>query len=209
MKNKDFSALAEQLLADMPGFFVKGPLAANRPVKHVLRGLYFEGSTFDTKSFYVWVFFLPLFVPTEHVSFTFGKRLRDPSGGDRWKADAPTLVVELRGAMKREALPFLSSIESAEDIAQVAATFQKAETPYVQQTIAYAWAQAGHVKRATEELTELVRLLDENIAWQVAMAERAERLKAKLVTDPAEAQRQLRDWEIESVKNLGLEKFRQ
>jgi hypothetical protein len=208
MKSKNFARLAKQLLSDLPGFFVKGPMAASQPVKHTLSGLYFEGSTFDTKSFYVWTFFLPLFVPAKHVNFNLGKRLREPSGGDRWNADAPNLVAELRAAVKREALPFLSGIQSAEDLAKAAATFQKAGDPYGQQTIAYAWARAGDVARATEELDRLVHLLDAKIPWQREMVERAEVLKTKLLTNPAEGQRQLEAWEAETSQNLGLEKFR-
>lgn len=208
MKNKDFAELAKHLLPDLPGFFVKGPLVASHPVKNTLRGLYFEGSDFDKHSFYVWTFFLPLFVPTKHVSFNLGKRLREPGGGDRWNADAPNLVAELRAAVKRDALSFLSGIESAEDIARAAAAFQKTGDPYALQAIAYAWARAGDVERAMEELERLIRLLDVEVPWQLEMIERAETLKAKLA-DPTERQRQFAVWENESVKNLGLQKFQQ
>jgi len=178
-------------------------------VKDALLGLCFEGSSFDRKSFYVWTFFLPLFVPTKHVSFNFGKRLREPSGGDRWNADAPNLIADLAAAVEREALPFLSGIKSTEDIAKAAATaFQKSGGPYAQQAIAYAWARSGEVTRASEELNRLVRLLDLKIPWQREMAERAETLKVKLA-NPADAQRQLEAWEAETLQNLGLEKFRE
>ena len=209
MTNKDFAGLGKQLLPNLPGFSVKGPMTFICPVKDALRGLYFEGSTFDEKSFYVWTFFLPLFAPTKHVSFNLGKRLREPSGGDRWNADTPNLIADLGAAVKREALPFLSGIETAEDIAKAAAAFQKAGDPYAQQAIAYAWARSGEVTRANEEFNRLVRLLDLKIPWQREMAERAETLKAKLLANPADAQRQLEDWEVETLQNLGLEKFRQ
>ncbi|MBO0801038.1 MAG: hypothetical protein J2P31_19650, partial [Blastocatellia bacterium] len=123
-------------------------------------------------------------------------------------ADAPNLVTELRSAVKREALPFLSSIDSAEDIAKAAATLHKTGDPYVQQTIAYSWARAGNITRATEELERLVLLLDVSIQWQRGMAERSDVLKTTLLANPAEAQRQLEAWESETSKNLGLEKFR-
>ena len=44
MNNKEFEGLAKQLLPDLPGYFVKGSLAASHPVKHVLRGLYFHAA---------------------------------------------------------------------------------------------------------------------------------------------------------------------
>jgi hypothetical protein len=208
MKNKDFAGLAKQLLPDLPDFFVKGPIAASQPVKHVLRGIYFEGSSFDKTSFYVWAFFLPLFIPAKHVSFNLGKRLREPTGGSRWNAESPNLIAELREAVKREALPFLSGIESAGDIANAAIPFQKAGGPIAQEAIAYAWARSGEVTRASEELNRLVRLLDLKIPWQREMAKRVETLKVKLA-NLAEAQRQLEAWESETSQNLGLEKFRQ
>ena len=90
----------------------------------------------------------------------------------------------------------------------MAATFLKARDPYGQQAIAYAWARAGEGSRATEELERLVRLLDAKVLWQREMAERAEVLKTKLLTNPAEAQWQLEAWESETTQNLGLERFR-
>ncbi len=207
MRSKDFAALAERLLDDLPRFFVKGQMAASRPIGHVLRGLYFEGSSFDKKSFYVWAFILPLFVPTKQVTFNLGKRLRTPSGGDRWNTDTPNMLEELDAAVKRQALPFLSAIESPNDIVNVAAEFQGTGDPYVQQAIAYAWIRGGQVSRASEELQRLRRSLDMNVAWQREIAERAERLRTMLLSDPAAAQRQMDVWEAETVHNLGLKEF--
>jgi polygalacturonase len=70
-------------------------------VKHALRGLYFEGSSFDGKSFYVWTFVLPLFVPTKHVSFNLGKRLRALGGADRWNAGCAERVIKAAPAPNR------------------------------------------------------------------------------------------------------------
>lgn len=208
MTNKDFAGLGKRLLPALPGFSVKGPMTFFCPVKDVLRGLYFEGSSFDGKSFYVWMFFLPLFAPAKHVNFNLGKRLREPSGGDRWNADTPSLIADLGAVVEREALPLLSGIESAEDMVKAATAFQNTRDPYAQQAIAYAWARSGEVMRADEELSRLLRLLDLKIPWQREMAERAETLKVRLA-NPADAQRQLQAWETETSQNLGLEKFRE
>jgi hypothetical protein len=204
MKNKDFAALAQRLLPDSPGFAVKAPLMFIPPVKHTLRGLCFESHSHEAGLFYVWVFFLPLFVPRKHVSFEFGKRI----GGDRWNADAPNLVYELGGALKREAFPFLLPIESPHDVAQAATSLRLPQNPHVQQAIAYALARAGDASKAVAQLDALLALLDVKIPWQLEMAERANALKSQLLSDAASAQKQLEAWEVESVRNLGLEKFR-
>jgi hypothetical protein len=112
MKNKDFARLGKQLLPDLPGFAVKGPYTFIAPVGHSLRGLCFESHSYEANLFYVWVFFLPVFIPRKYVSLNFGRRLQGPNGDDRWNADAPTLIADLRAAVERQALPFLSAIRS-------------------------------------------------------------------------------------------------
>lgn len=204
MKNKDFTELAKRLLPDLASFAVKAPLMFISPVKHTLRGFCFESHSHEAKLFYVWVFFQPLFIPTKHIILTFGKRIND----DRWNADAPNLVHELGDALKREALPFLSPIESPRDVAQAAKSLRLPQNPNVQQAIAYALARAGDVSKAVAALDELVRLLDVKVPWQLEMLERANALKSQLLSDVSNAQKQLEAWEVESVRNLGLEKFR-
>ena len=204
MKNKDFARLAKQL-SDLPSLYVKGPMAVLRPVKHVLRGLYFEGSSFDAQSFYLWAFFLPTFVPTKHVILNFGKRLRLPDGSDRWNATEPDLLTRLNEAAKQDALPFLSRIQSTGDMTAALTALTKAQDPYAQQAIAFAWALSRDIGRAEQELKQLLGLLDMKIPWQRDMAERAEILKVKLLADPIEAQEQLKTWEAETLRNLGLE----
>ncbi len=62
MRTKDFAKVAHCLLPSMPGFTLKGPMLFRVPVEHTLLGLYFDGSSFDAKAFYVWMFFLPAVV---------------------------------------------------------------------------------------------------------------------------------------------------
>lgn len=204
MKSKDFSELAKRLLPDLPGFAVKTPLVLVPPVKHTLRGLCFESHSHEAKLFYVWVFFLPLFVPRQYVSFEFGKRI----GGDRWNAEAPDIVHELGVALKREAMPFLSPIETPRDVVQAAKSLRLPQNANIQQAIAYALARAGDVHKAIAELDTLLAMLDSKVPWQLEMTERASALRLQLHTDVPGAQKQLEAWEAESISNLGLEKFR-
>lgn len=208
MKNKDFAELAKRLLPDLPGFTVKAPLMFIPPVAHTLRAICFEGSSFDAESFYVNFFFQPLFVPANHLSFTFGNRLRKAGGGDRWNADVPDIVRELGVALNRDAMPFLSPIKSPRDVAHAATSLRLPQNPHVQQAIAYALARAGDVDKSVAALDELTRLLDVKVPWQLEMFERASALKSQLLSDASGVQKQLEAWEAESVRNLGLEKFR-
>jgi len=92
--NKEFADLGKQLLPDLPGFRVQKHMVVKYPLGDVVRGLHFERSS-DKRFFYVWVFMLPLFVPTKYLNFTFGERLLRPGPGDRWNADAPNLIAAL------------------------------------------------------------------------------------------------------------------
>jgi hypothetical protein len=173
MKNKDFMALAKRLLPMLPEFAVKGPMVVKLPVASILRGIHFEGSSFDTNSFYVWVFLLPLFVPTSNVYFNLGMRLRAPGGGDRWSTDMPNLMTDLSAVVEREALPFLFGITAPKDLAEAAGKLPSVNDPYVQQAIAYAWARDGDVRRAVDQLDKLNNLLDIKVPWQRLMSNRA------------------------------------
>ncbi|MDB6031215.1 MAG: hypothetical protein JWM16_1553 [Verrucomicrobiales bacterium] len=206
MTNKDFSTLAQRLLPNLPGLAIKSPLMFAAPVGHTLRGICFESHSYETKLFYVWVFLQPLCVPTKYLGFSLGKRIETVAGGP-WNADAPSLLRELSAALRSQALPFLSHIDSLHNVAEAASSL-KSKGPYVQQAIAYVLARAGDVNRAAAELGQLTGLLDAKVPWQREMAERAELLKAKLVANPVDAQSQLEGWENDTAKNLGLESFR-
>jgi hypothetical protein len=206
MTKKELEKIGKALLPELPSFGVAGQLLFAQPIRHTLRAVFFDRSI-DARGFYAQVFVLPLCVPTKHIGFNFGWRVG--GGSHLWNADAPSLIAELGAALKREALPFLSRIQSPRDVADAGMSLQKSADRYVQQAIAYALARAGDVGKAVAELDTLVAMLDVKVPWQLEMAERAQALKSKLLASPAEAQHQLDVWENESAKNLGLERFRQ
>src|ERR1700730_11760587 len=116
MKTKEFVAIEKALLPELPDFAIKGSMMLMRPVEYVLRGICFEGSDFDKTSFCVNVFALPPCVPTKHLYFIFGSRLRI-AGADRWNANDPDVIAELGEAIRRDAMPFLMPfLSSAESL---------------------------------------------------------------------------------------------
>jgi len=206
MKTKEFLSIEKTLLQSMPGFSIKGRLMLMSPMKHILRGIWFDGSDFDTNSFYATYFVMPLCIPTKHLILSFGNRLRY-SGGDRWNVNDPNALAGLSATIVRDAVPFLSRAESLLGFVEVAKTFSNAN-PHTAKAIAFSLARAGHVDEAVSVLNQLLLRLDLNVAWQQEMADLAKDLKTKLVANPSEAQQQLEAWEAESARNLGLEDFR-
>jgi hypothetical protein len=120
---REFVSLEKSLLPEFPGFVIKGPLMFIPPAESLLRGISFEGSSFDKTSFYVTVFIMPLCVPMRFLYFNFGSRVRLRGGGDRWNAGMPNLVTELSHALKLQAVPFLSRVESLLHFVDVAREF--------------------------------------------------------------------------------------
>ena len=204
MKTKDFIQLERQLIQDLPGGTVNGSIIVICPSKHVLRGLSFEGSSFDAKTFFVFFFFLPLCVPTKNLYFNFGDRLRNSNGGDVWNANEGDLLAKLRRAISEQALPYLSNVESLENMVRVLSESPQPYNPHKQQAIAYALARLGRFEEARDALADLISRIDHKSPWQREICERAEGLLIQLKDDTAAAQKQLQIWETETKETLKL-----
>ena len=206
MTHKEFAQLGKGLLPGLPGFAVKGPLVFRSPVGHTLQALDFDRSA-DARHFYLHVFFLPLCVPRKHVSFGFGKRIR----GTGWNVDIPDLEAALASAVQTEAVPFLSGLDTPKDVAETMKRLkgESSKDLYVHEAIAYMLALAGESAAAVGWLDRLLSLPTAELGpWVRDIETRARLIRAKLVENPAKALDQLALWEMESVRNLGLEKFR-
>jgi hypothetical protein len=206
MKRAEFVALEKKLLPALPGFTIKGPLVFVSPARSILRGINFEGSSFGKESFSVSFFVMPLCVPTEHLYFNFGNRLRNERGGDRWNKEMPNLVEELCTALTAQAVPFLSRAKTLVDFAEMAGSFPLGN-PHTPMAKAFALARDGHGNKAIHILDQLLTQIDSNVAWQRTIADLSKQLRSMLIADPDAAQQQLQTWETETVRNLGLEKF--
>src|ERR1700733_2552486 len=113
-------ALETKIAEALPPLRVKKTLMLLPPIGHVLRGIWFDRSAYDEVSFSVTAFLMPLCVPTDHLYFNFGDRVRHKGGGDRWSMDMPNLVADLVAALRSQALPFLSRGETLEGFIEVA-----------------------------------------------------------------------------------------
>jgi len=208
MRYRDFEALGKGLLPYLPGFVAKGPLTFACPIGLTLRGLCFEGSSFDASSFYVWVFFMPLCVPSDTLYFNHGKRLRR-DGIDGWSGDAPDIKVALAEAAQEQAVPFLDLLDTPTKVANVLrGDVAESPTLHTRQAYAYVLARIGDTAAALEVLDQLQKSVDPSVPWQFKMKERAALLREKILEGPEATSAQLAMWETETIKNLRLEKYR-
>jgi hypothetical protein len=219
MNSKECSSICKRLLPRLSGFVAKGRMLFKAPLDHTLRAIYLDGSS-NPRAFYVQVFLQALCVPREHVMFNIGWRL----GRNSWDADAPGLVEELRSRLEQEALPFLLRVRTPRDMADAACSVNvhgPIPDPVVnycspdtrtQEALAYALAGAGEIELAVQAIDCLIASVPERPPvprWMVEMADQASSLRKLLLTDPAGARKQLDAWEAETVRNLGLEQYRQ
>jgi hypothetical protein len=204
MKNKEFIAIEKKLLPELPaGFTIKGAMMVFGRVEHTLRAVLFERSG-DARSFYVWVFFQPLYIPAKYIHLTLGRRLRYSAGG--WNADDPALLDELTAVIKKEAVPFLNGVATIEGVLDYLNDEAK-KAPQSEQglkVLAYTQALVGNVNAARDALDRNLKLYDISIGWQKEAVAEAQLLK-KLLDNPLEAKNQLMQWEAETVRNLKLE----
>lgn len=122
MKVRELEKIGRQLLPELPGFAAKKKLLFIQPIGHTLRAICFARSI-DPRGFHAHMFVQPLFMPEQQcVVFNFGWRL---DRGRVWNADATNLIADLGSTIRREAVPFLSRIHSARDVAEVGLSLER------------------------------------------------------------------------------------
>lgn len=173
------------------------------PMEHILRGLFFDGSRFNSYSFYVHAFVMPLFVPSLSVHFTFGFRLKDLDGKDNWWSDDSMVVEKLKEAIQRDAIPFLEQSKSLSGAAATIASLG-ANNPHAFEASAYCNLLSGEDEVAMEFLEKIEMILDAKYAWRKELLDRAKTIKKLIMTNPGAAQQKLLDWETTTVRALGL-----
>jgi hypothetical protein len=203
MTAKQFASLGRSILPQLPPFAIKGRLMVLLPMEHFLRGINFEPSAFDKTSFSVTSFIMPLFVPSAHLTLNFADRVRRSEGGGGWDANMALLVEQLGDAIRKQAVPRLSSIQSPLDLVNLARETHS-QNPHTLRATAFALALDGKSQQAIAVIDDLIQSLDKMSAWQVEIGEMANNLKVMLMKNPEKARQQLLKWEDETIINLKL-----
>ena len=86
------------------------------------------------------MFFQPLFLPAEHEALNLGWRI----GGASWNADDIGVVEQVGTALVREAVPFLSRINTVDDMITAIYELRMGGGGYGRRAIAYGNRAASH-----------------------------------------------------------------
>jgi hypothetical protein len=205
VKAAEFSAVWDRVSRLLPGYSARKPMMFQTPISHTLKGLYFEGSQSSPGGYYVWVFFQPLFVPSEHVTFNLGMRLG--SGSMTWDVVGDDKAEALLHAIETEALPALQGLDTAKQVASRAGEIAEHGGPKAIEAAAYSLAYAQDIKAAVPYLDSLIEGLDSAVEWQKRMAERAVLLREDVLHDPDRARLRLEEWRQLTIRKLMLEDY--
>jgi hypothetical protein len=206
MNRRDLKPIHGHLLRSLPGFASHKRLLLMNPMHGMLRAIHFDPSAFSKEDFYVQTITMPLCVPADHLSLMFGDRLRHPRSPLGWASTLPDLIEMLLDSIKSQALPFLDSIQSANDFAIMAR--KSWDNPHAPKQVAFVLARDGQYERAIRIIDHLLPTLHLDVSWEQAMFDQVSALRHLLATDPDEAQRKFLEWEDYTIGKLGLDGFR-
>jgi hypothetical protein len=201
VNKRDANRLLGAATASLDNFVTRGRVAWMRPVGEIARGVAIDESSFDPAGFYAWAFFMPLFVPSSHVSFNLGFRLKRRDGSQRWNANDSTCTTELAAAIATQAVPELQSVNDAVSVM----SFMHRHGFVDRHTTLLCYSKLGDIAAAEQALQELLRGLDMSVKWQRELAESMSDVLHKLRHSQAETDRQLQQWSNATAKSLGVE----
>jgi hypothetical protein len=201
LNKKNFAALAKQINAEFPDLTI-GKFCMYLPVKNsLLRGLSFEGSSFDKASFSVTGFIMPLYVPTDHFYFTFGDSVRFGRGADRWSLEMPEVAHQLIAAIRKTAIPMFQRVETPSSFIDFALT-ERARTVRVEEALGLSLARVGEFDRAVAIFRDLINHGNTDVQWQRDLVREAHAYIDQLQSDPRGFQARLDEWEAETLRKL-------
>jgi hypothetical protein len=168
------------------------------PDDHVLLGIHTDSSGVTKDVAYLWVFCMPLYVPTGHVNFNYGKRLGGPTLFSLTD-DGPAKILK---AIRDEALPYLAEHKGLPKALKAFASRANGSTRALEAT-AYGNIMLGRFEPAAAQIETLLGA-PMRVEWELEVRERAVEIQRLLRTDRAEAQEQLRTWEMTTKSALRL-----
>lgn len=213
MRTSEFDKLArEQLLPLLPEFALATGLLFEVPIAALLRGLTFQGSSYDQTSFYLVAFVQPLYVPSDDVVPTFGQRSpRFPT------TDA---LGEIEAFVTGAGRTFLQQVKMPVEFAHWLEREEQGHKPdpFAHEALAYSWLLAGQAQAAGRWLDLTADGADAYVRQDIeeglyreneehpllSLLERVARVRDALAGSSQEALAVLERWRQATGAQLGL-----
>lgn len=205
MNQRAVAQLAPVIQAVLPELRCKGAEYVVCPIGHAIRGLCFE-SSYRKENFYLWRFYVPAFVPRDHISLSYGRRLRGLRG-ELWDAHDPAELAALPEVLRDQARSWLDGLATLQGMTDDLARLRR-ERPHsnhLLQDLAHTYAYRGNCTAAVELLSEIPARSDPNVPWQHALAERARTRAREWSAYPERARAQLDAWKLGTLEALKLD----
>ncbi|MFL5920937.1 MAG: hypothetical protein ACJ75Q_14340 [Gaiellaceae bacterium] len=213
MRTSEFDKLArEQLRTLLPDFAVATGLVFEVPIADLLRGLSFQGSSYDQTSFYLVAFIQPLYIPSDEVVPTFSERSPRFPGTDA--------LGEIRSFVAGAGRTFFEHLRTPADFADWLEREERGHRPdpFALEALAYSRLLAGQaeVARRWLDLTAetagayIRRDIDEGLYAEneehplLTVRERTTQLCDALAVSAQDALAVLERWRQETASHLGL-----
>lgn len=203
-----------QIAEAIPQSYVNDSLILFPPIDSLIRGLCFD-RTSPSSEFRVWMFVMVTCCPTDTIYFAIAKTVKKKDKSELWSTTDKKLVSRLSKRINKKALPFLDRFESLEDVAKVKV---KKGDLHTLESKAYALARIGEYKSAKKAISSLIEKIDDCDkeddldSTDEPMYKNAQILKDTLskpaVSKRSLTQKLLRGWEVETLKNLKLDKLK-
>src|SRR5919106_867185 len=195
MKPAERRRVASTVRALLPELHEKGRLLAATPRGRILRGIYLEDSA-DPASIYVWAFVQPLYVPSETLFFSLGKRLG--GGSMTWDVSDPDAIAVVA---RDQGVPFFEPVTAPEALVRWSYLDGRSDAAALQAR-AYSLIASGQFGQGVESLRKLASTLSVGPPWMMELRQQAEGLADLAAKDPDGAQALLAKWEAQTASAL-------
>jgi hypothetical protein len=211
MKGKIVERIAKaHLLPRLPGWEVRGKLLYLREPADILRGVCVDSSAFSANAVYVEIFAMPLYIPTDHLYFSYGNRLTDSNNWKQWSVDPEypvEFVRDLLNALEPDGMGFLDQFRTPELFVDYLDRTPGLNDFSRLKTKAYSLAYLGRDREADGLLVSLIAEANAAVKespWAKNIAEHAQLLRTTIGQGPEAVRSTMADWVKESRTKLKL-----
>jgi hypothetical protein len=198
--------LMNEVLPHFSDCIVKGRLLYERSRTGILRAIYVD-RTSNPASSHIYYFVLPLYVPSEHLSFNFGDRLSQADhGGQGWTLDAGDVgqIQRLIKQISTKKTEFLDKLQTPHEFAEYYSRAGEMPDIHKDEAVAYSWVMCGDKDKALVALAKVLAY-DAPYKWIADLQTRAANIHDDLLSGDSDRVRlRLEKWQAESESVLGL-----